>query len=111
MSSVDDVATLDELAVRVGSRERAVELLARLNVPVTEGVFSDRLFRSRLEQGERASQDPVDAAANHLARLGLIAARVDRGHPTVLTMTAAYPLALGFLTSRKRIHDMLHHQK
>jgi hypothetical protein len=82
-----DVATVDELAERVGGIRKARALLRALDVPVVEGAFSQRLLMARLEHRPHMEADAVDRASAALARHDLLVVRAQRGHPTVLTLT------------------------
>ena len=96
MTTLYSIATVDELAARVGKTHgEALALLKKLRVPVTDGVFSDRLLQARLEQGARKAADPVDAACDHLAHLGFVIEGIDAGRPNVLKVGASVPLLIG----------------
>lgn len=88
-NTITDVATVEELGNRVGSKKKAIELLRNLDVPITNGVFSQRLFLARLEhRPSAADSDLVDRASAALVRYGLVVLNIHRGHPTKLVLSA-----------------------
>ena len=103
MDRFRDLATVDELAARLGSPERALALLEELRIPVVSEVFSERLLLMRLE--ERAVRlsavpgelegDPLAIVAHGLAPFGLILQKSFAGRPSVLELVADRALRLG----------------
>lgn len=94
----DSIATIAELAERTGSDASALSLLRRLDIPVVQGVFSQRLLLERLETYSGGARPPgIAVAARELRKVGIEVERWNVGRPTLLGLTAIDgPVTLGF---------------